>query len=584
MDNNRKISFTEKTNVWTVVYLILFSVSAVFVIWKCRYGFGNIDESFYLTIPYRLYQGDSLFANEWHLSQMSGLLLWPLVSLYMFIFKSTTGILLAFRYLYICILGLTSLVVFFRLKKFNPAGAAVAALVFFLYAPFNISALSYNTMGIIFMTLCTVFFVSETGGKKRITDFLISGFFLAAAVLCCPYLVIVYAAYTICVFVYAVFFKSINKGSIDALSVKTWFVFSAGIAILVAMFAVFVLSRASLNSIINSFKPILNDPEHQERGIIFKLINYIKSILLNNSFFSFVAYILILILTIVTLIDKNKEKRQSFYMICSAALCGYLFCVFMYFSPYINFLMFPINLFAIECLILFWKNVNIRNLFFKIWMPGMIYSFCIHMSSIQAFYAISSASVVSLCASFVIAFIAVKENLNDNQEIMKRVAALSICCLTVMQICFEVYLRYESVFWEYGISNQVYEIEDGYEKGVITTQEKKDLYYDFIDIKDYVIHKYGENRAILFLSKNTWYYLVFDNYTNSSYSSWLSGVNDASLKKLEEYYKINPEKVPELIYVESEYTYYIKSFKKSYSFKEENLKNGAVILSEFSAK
>lgn len=37
---------------------------AVMVFAKCKYGIGNWDESFYLTVPYRLCQGDRLFLNE----------------------------------------------------------------------------------------------------------------------------------------------------------------------------------------------------------------------------------------------------------------------------------------------------------------------------------------------------------------------------------------------------------------------------------------------------------------------------------------------------------------------------------------
>ena len=48
---------------------------AVMLFAKCKYGIGNRDESFYLTVPYRLCQGDRLFLNEWHLSQMAGWIL-----------------------------------------------------------------------------------------------------------------------------------------------------------------------------------------------------------------------------------------------------------------------------------------------------------------------------------------------------------------------------------------------------------------------------------------------------------------------------------------------------------------------------
>ena len=54
-----------------------------FSLWKVRYGLGLYDEAFYLTIPYRMCQGDKLFLNEWHVSQLSALLQYPLMKLYL---------------------------------------------------------------------------------------------------------------------------------------------------------------------------------------------------------------------------------------------------------------------------------------------------------------------------------------------------------------------------------------------------------------------------------------------------------------------------------------------------------------------
>ena len=54
-----------------------------FSLWKSRYGLGIYDEAFYLTIPYRMCHGDKLFLNEWHVSQLSALLQYPLMKLYL---------------------------------------------------------------------------------------------------------------------------------------------------------------------------------------------------------------------------------------------------------------------------------------------------------------------------------------------------------------------------------------------------------------------------------------------------------------------------------------------------------------------
>ena len=68
---------------------------------------------------------------------------------------------------------------------------AAAVLVYYVYAPFGIGALSYNSMGIDCLAVAAVLLVTAS---KRWSDG-ISGFFFAMAVLCCPYLVILYILY-----------------------------------------------------------------------------------------------------------------------------------------------------------------------------------------------------------------------------------------------------------------------------------------------------------------------------------------------------------------------------------------------------
>ncbi len=83
-----------------LLFGVFFAGTVCFLLWKCQYGYANIDEAFYLTIPYRMIQGDGLILHEWHLSQLSGLLLYPAVSLYLLIIGGTEGILFHFRILF----------------------------------------------------------------------------------------------------------------------------------------------------------------------------------------------------------------------------------------------------------------------------------------------------------------------------------------------------------------------------------------------------------------------------------------------------------------------------------------------------
>ena len=138
-----------------------FILSTAFLFWKCKYGFANVDESFYLTIPFRLCQGDSLFLHDWHLSQLSSVLIYPAMWLYRIIFPDTVGILFHFRLLFSFVWCIVALFIYFRLRSLSILGAMLASLAFLYYAPFGIMALSYNSMGILFLVCACVLAVSS---------------------------------------------------------------------------------------------------------------------------------------------------------------------------------------------------------------------------------------------------------------------------------------------------------------------------------------------------------------------------------------------------------------------------------------
>ena len=54
-----------------------------------RYGIGLHDETSYHSIPLRLFLGERLIAQEWHLTQLSYLVNTPIDHLYMYLNGST---------------------------------------------------------------------------------------------------------------------------------------------------------------------------------------------------------------------------------------------------------------------------------------------------------------------------------------------------------------------------------------------------------------------------------------------------------------------------------------------------------------
>ena len=142
-----------------VAFMLIIAALTAFSIWKAPYGHVTSDEAFYLAVPYRLLQGDALLAQEWHVSQLSGLLLTPVLWLYYLLGGTSEGIILAFRYIYIAVQTLTAIYIYLSFRKDEDRAtinAIAAACVYLMFVPYNIMALSYNTMGICALTIAGV--------------------------------------------------------------------------------------------------------------------------------------------------------------------------------------------------------------------------------------------------------------------------------------------------------------------------------------------------------------------------------------------------------------------------------------------
>ena len=101
--------------------------------------------------------------------------------------------------------------------------------------------------------------------------------------------------------------------------------------------------------------------------------------------------------------------------------------------------------------------------------------------------------------------------------------------------------------------------ENGPEKGILMTPEKEALCQNMQRTVSRIKEDDGIG-SVLFASDNTEYYLYAEK-PFATFSAWLSGVNGHSLEKLDAYYTINPDKIPDIVYLESSneefYNYFI---------------------------
>ncbi len=532
-----------------VLFIALFSGGLIFSVWKVFYGFGGNDEAFYLTIPDRLIRGDALIVDEWHLSQLSGVLLVPFVWLYKLIVGSCEGIILTARFAYVIFHGIISYVVYSRLRKYG-IFSAIAASFFFIYTPYNIMALSYNTIGLDLVVLCGV--LMGTASFKKKAPVIISGIAFAGAVLCNPYLTAAYVMYIICVIVHHIIKKKNFKFilSSNLFEIKTFLWFTAGVAGLAIVFIAFVLPRTGINGIIENLPYLLTDPEHPQLTLSYRFNLYFKSIVNFHEQFSIClkAYALLLI---VMLFDKKRRTRRGLYLIisCAAAIYTYVLIVPNLTTTCYNTAAFPILFIGLTSYFLIENKP--KNLFASMFILGFIYSMAMSFSSNQYFYVIAMALTASSLAGLVFLNQLIKEmkespDILDYPQTIKISAATGVVLAIVLMCGFQVTIKANHCFWESGIETLTSKISCGPAKGIFTTVSNKANYEAVYN--DVISYRDKEKDNILFLTNRTWCYLTTD-MPYGTLSAWVSGETQTSLDRLKTYYQVNPKKTPEYIYV-----------------------------------
>lgn len=386
------------------LFILLLLFMAAFYAWRLPHGYAGIDEGFYCTVPYRLWQGDSLISQEWHVSQLSGLLLYPFMLLYRFFGGTGEGIILTFRYFYGAMQIIVAACIYLCLRRKNgekSLGALCAAGVFLAFAPFCNTTLSYNTMGIMSLTLCGAMLATAEG---RGWKYVVSGLLLACAVLCCPYLIVLYVAYSVCVVV--AFIKSKRVGELERgrKMLKAWLCVTAGAAFVALIFVVMLLSRTTPDRIFRSLKWILADPEHDGVSLGEKLYKYFYLL-----FFDYVALyriyrtpILIGVIGALSMLlvrakDARWREHRAWYLAFAGVYTIGLVIMLRMELGYIQRinLALPIAGFCAYAL----SEEREKNVFKLLYIPGLCYSLLIHLGSNTRFNCISSGLIVSCVAS-----------------------------------------------------------------------------------------------------------------------------------------------------------------------------------------
>lgn len=598
------------------------------------------DESFYLTVPFRLVNGDSLVRHEWHLTQFSSLFSFFPTLIWVKLTGSTEGIVVFSRCIYLSIQTTLTILVYLFFRK-HKIWAVIAAILFFTQATNIIPQISYHTMLMSFLFLLTLSIIS-IHKKANSHLYILAGVCYGLCCICDPGFCSVFGLY----FVLCVLWKhksflaeAIFRLEIKIFEIKNLFLYKIlrqkkskrkkmkekkatetklteikterlkksesyncffskkavfytfiGISIVaVIAIAFFFITGGTISSLIDNIDNLLAFSEYTTQDSVFTNITYKieRTINIFNSL-SFDNASLLCLFFIVLFLDmqRTKSSHRCIYLIVSFLLAIiYAIGIFQKFTDETYFVEFPFFIFSTVSYIITKKKNT--TLFYCMWIPSVLAAIIHFFSSNSLLSAICIVLIISNTAGvFFVAdlFKEMYSQLKNNSQKNKSTIAIARSALLVA-LCSQ--LIFHLSFYQYGLFTPKSNIKAtvGPFSGIYMTDNQFSEYTKTIADLDLIKSRADEHTPIYIASyQSCWMYLYIDLPLAVHTAYYLEPPKPEIFSA---YYKENPDRIPKYIYVDSldynrNYNYdYIKNnidvLSETFSFTEEILSNGILL-------
>lgn len=282
---------------------ILILLSVVAAVNQLLIGF-DIDEGYAVSMPFRLLQGDHLFADMWEVHQTSALL----PAAFLWLFYQATGS-TAYMVLYLRIvatllhLGMT-VFIYRKTRKYLTADwSLLFALLYLNLLPKWIISLDFSMQQVWGLTLLFTCLLEERGTeKKQLWQDFLAGLSLAFTVLAYPGMVLLYPAVlvTICM---------CNKALSGKDKCRKCILFTAGCAVSAVVFFLYILLFMPVADFLSGIPKVFMDGTHQFT-MQTKLLLYGQQ-WLNVAKQLLILSVLPLLAALILQIFKQKKRKEK---------------------------------------------------------------------------------------------------------------------------------------------------------------------------------------------------------------------------------------------------------------------------------
>lgn len=290
------------------VYIIITAIAMVLTFYRALQvsALDIRDEAFQILESYRLYRGDVPILDNWNVIFLHGMVTFPVISLYLLLTGTTTGLFLFVRIVTFILKTVLLLYGIKKLKCFSSENSVFyALLIFFIFSPFNINFYSYQQAAIFSGVYYLIVILKE---KRNALDYLLLGLIYALNILSQPFMVISYPF--ILIFMLAEIIR--NKNERFKKCIKWAHV---GIILAVIYFLIFFAGRIRISELMENLPYLFNSSDHSYEGsplmvMAGNVFKNIKDILLMNKFVTIINAICIMAFLFIP-----SEKKKNYYVV-----------------------------------------------------------------------------------------------------------------------------------------------------------------------------------------------------------------------------------------------------------------------------
>lgn len=548
----------------------------ILLFWKCKYGYATLDEAFYPTIGYRFLQGDAILYEEWSNTQLTGILMLPFLKLYQIVNGGMDGVYLYIRYTYTILKIFITVLIYYRLRRFGRKNAYVASMFFLIFAAYGMMVLSYNTFAFGGSLAAIVLLLDNKDSKQANILAMLAGVAFSVSVLGIPYMIVIYGVYCVAIVVKTIFFRKIHLDAYlkHLLSWKTFGYVTLGGAICGTGVLAYICIQSGLKNVIRTIPYILyGDPAHPSKSIYQMTLSYFVRILIGNhrNYWIFIGYMLLAFVLLVYCMDKKRSQRLRNYKLLAAIDSLVLLIIYIVTDNYINSIVFVPNVLAFVYAI-FSRNNNTKSIFYCVWIPGMIVSYCEYLASNTGFSGISAASCVATIGSIIIICVEAERTGENTSSLVKITRAFLI-----ITFLFLLYYRSTYVFWEDGgLQSLTDEIEQGTARGLYVTKQTKNIYDQMYEDTE-EIRRMSKDTIVLYQADHTLWMSGLQRCGSYSPLNYSLSVDPTILYN---YYEEHPDKIADVMYISDTNEKLVDILATEYGYKVDKKTVGTLLWRE----